>query len=169
MSIKVNDSNEAVMERNEDFDWAGWFQRNGPDVRFPEILACAKALKDKYEHVAAVGFCWGGLVNFQLASHAELFDSVTICHPGTPTEEQVRAIRVPIHLVAPEHDPTFPQEWKDFCNKEIPKLGVDYCYQHFPRVVHGFTTKCDENNKDERKALELAKNSVVHWIANHTQ
>ena len=46
-------------------------------------------------------------------------------------------------------------------------LGVDYVYHHFPGMPHGFATKCDENDKNEKKQLEIAKNAVVFWISNH--
>jgi hypothetical protein len=44
---------------------------------------------------------------------------------------------------------------------------VDYIYHHFPGMVHGFATKADENSNDAKKQLEIAKNAVVFWIANH--
>lgn len=96
-----------------------------------------------------------------------MVDCLTIAHPGTPTEEEIKAIKVPVQILAPEHDFAFSQDLKDFCNREIPKLGVDYAYHHFPGVPHGFATKCDENDPYAKKQLEVAKNAVVFWILNH--
>ena len=81
ISLFVDDAGEAQMVREEDFDWGGWFTKNAPDVRLPEVLKCAKALRGKYSKVGVVGFCWGGSVVFKLAqkSNAELFDVATIC------------------------------------------------------------------------------------------
>jgi len=171
ISITVDDDNKVHMNRNEDFDWAQWFGTNGPDVRMPEVLACARKLREQYTWVGAVGFCWGGLVGFKLASksNAGLFDCISIAHPGTPSEDDIRSISVPFQILAPEHDPTFPPEMKELCNKEIPKLGVDYVYHHFPGMVHGFATKCDEKNQREKKALEQAKNAVVYWMLTQAQ
>ena len=166
----VKEGSGFKMKRNEDFDWAGWFSKNGPDARMPEVLACARRLREQYSWVAAVGYCWGGSVGFKLASksNAGLIDCVSIAHPGTPTEDDILSINVPFQIIAPEHDPTFTPESKDMCNKEIPKLNVDYCYHHFPDMYHGFVTKCDDTQERERKAVELAKNAVVFWLASHS-
>ena len=128
-------------------------------------------MRDKYSWIGAVGYCWGGTVGFRLASkeYSGLIDVVSIAHPGAPTEDDVRQISVPFQIIAPEFDPTFTPEWKEKCNQEIPKCGVDYAYQHFPDMMHGFATKCDENKEEEKKALELAKNAVVYWFTAHAK
>ena len=144
--------------------------KNSPDVHLPAILECAKDLRSKYKKLAAVGFCWGGSVGFKLAgkANAGLFACITVTHPGTPTEDEVKDIGVPFQILAAEHDPPFPVEWREYCCKELPKLGVDFHFQYFSGQVHGFGTRCDEKKESEKKALELAKNAVVFWISNHT-
>ena len=157
------------MDVSDKFDFGAWWGANNPDVRMPEILACARKLREQYSWIGVVGYCWGGLTGFKLASkpHAELFNCISIAHPGSPTEDDVRGISLPFQVLSAEHDPTFSTEMKEYCNKEIPKLGVDYQYHYFPGMVHGFATKCDPTKDREKKALELAKNSVVFWMLNH--
>ena len=162
----VKEGEGFKMETNPNFDWQGWYTTNWPDTRMPEILDCIRSIRQNHSWIASVGYCWGGLVNFKLASK-DVVDCITIAHPGGPTEDEVKAIKIPVQIIAPEHDPTFSQEMKDFCNKEILKLGVDYIYHHFPGMLHGFTTKCDETNPHEKKQLETAKNAVVFWLVNH--
>lgn len=130
--VKVGETYE--MKRNMDFDWETWFKNNWVDVRMPEILECLRHIREKHPWVASVGYCWGGAANFKLASKGVL-DCVTIAHPGNPTEEEVKAINIPVQILAPEHDPTFTQQMKDFCKLEIPKQGVDFIYHHFPDMV----------------------------------
>lgn len=42
--------------------------RHAKDKRYPEMVACAKALKGElgFKKVGAIGFCWGGWAVFQL-------------------------------------------------------------------------------------------------------
>ncbi len=165
VNIYVGDDGEAKLEFTSDFDVKEFFTKNSPDARLPEILACAKELKKKYAFLGAVGYCWGGGVGFKIAAkeHGKLFDCVTIAHPGTPSDDDIRNLSVPVQILSPEHDPTFTQERKDFCLKEIPKLGIDFLYNYFPGVVHGFATKGDPENEVQKRALERAKNAVVQW------
>ncbi|KAK3690752.1 hypothetical protein LTR37_019018 [Vermiconidia calcicola] len=170
-SIEI-EGDKVELKTDPSFDFGNWYAANNPDVRMPEVLECARKLRSQYSWTGAVGFCWGGQVGFKLASrsNADLFNAVSIGHPGTDkaTEDDIHEIAVPFHIIAPQYDPTFPQEYKDMCNQEIPKLRVDYCYDYFPGVVHGFATKCDPKKELEKKALERAKNAVVHWITTHT-
>lgn len=159
------------MQPREGFDMGKWFAENGMDIRLPEVIGVAKALRKQYSWVGAVGYCWGGAINFKLASkdHGGLVDCVCIAHPGGTTEDEVRKIAVPIQILAPEHDPTFQPQMRDFCNTEIPKLNVDYNFQYFPGMVHGFATRCDPSKEAEKRALELAKNAFVYWLSTHAK
>ena len=95
----------------------------------PEILEPIRLIREQHKWIGAVGYCWGGLTNFKLASKG-VVDCVTIAHPGAPTEDEIKAIKVPVQILAPAHDFSFTPELKELCNKEIPKLGVDYVYHH---------------------------------------
>ncbi len=149
-----------------DFDWDNWYKANMPDPRMPEILDCIRRIRENHSWIAAVGYCWGGLTNFKLAAKG-VVDCVTIAHPGAPTEDEIKAIKIPVQIIAPEFDFSFTQELKDLCNKHIPHLGVPYLYHHFAGMPHGFCTKADEDDNNSKKQLEIAKNAVVFWISNH--
>ena len=47
--------------------------KNGKEKRWPEIVSCAKALKEEhgFKKVGAVGFCYGGWAVFQLGAKGE--------------------------------------------------------------------------------------------------
>ena len=162
--VKKGDGYE--LKTNPDFDWDNWYKTNWPDARMPEILDSIRRIRENHSWIAAVGYCWGGLANFKLASKG-VIDCVTIAHPGAPTEDEIKAVNIPIQILAPEHDFSFSKELKDFCNTEIPKLNVPYVYHHFPGMPHGFCTKVDENVPEDKKQLEIAKNAVAFWISNH--
>ena len=165
--MSVDENGTAKMEIvNKDFNFGDWLAKNSLDVRMPAVLDCAKQLREQYSSVSYTGYCWGGGVGFRVASSG-LFDSVTVAHSATPTDEEVAGISVPFQILAAEHDPTFPPDVVEKVNKEIPKLGVPYVYHHFPGMFHGFATKAADGKENEKKALELAKNAVVFWMNSH--
>ena len=47
--------------------------KNGKEVRWPEIEACAKALKGElgFKKVGAMGYCYGGWAVFKLGDKSE--------------------------------------------------------------------------------------------------
>lgn len=170
MKVTVDDEGKSKREiLNKDFDFQDWFSKNSPDVRMPSVLECSRELRKQYSWVGFAGYCWGGSVGFKIASRhcSGLFDCVSVAHPVSPTEGEVRSISVAFQIIAPEHDPTFTQELKNLCNKEIPKIGVPYLYYHFPGMTHGFATKCVDSKASEKGALERVKNAVVLWMTSH--
>lgn len=61
-------------EKNTGFDLGAFLGRHSKEVRWPEIEACAKALKrgHGYKKVGALGFCYGGWAVFQLGAKGEI-------------------------------------------------------------------------------------------------
>jgi len=50
----------ANKERWGEMDFAGFLKRNRREAREPELIACARHLRSKYEKVGGVGYCYGG-------------------------------------------------------------------------------------------------------------
>lgn len=151
------------------FDWPTWLKTNSVPIRLPAMLAFARLLRGRHSKIAAVGYCWGGKAAICLAANDQsgLLDCISVAHPSAITKKEVLDICVPVQILSPEHDPVFTQELKDFCNAEIPKLGLEYSYEYFPTMVHGFCTRCDMKSEKEKKALERAKNAVVYWFSHY--
>lgn len=155
-------------KKREAFDVMAFIGRNGKEKRFPEMVAVAKELKSTHKKVGAIGFCYGGWAVFQLgAKGAGLVDAISTAHPSLVANEEVDKIGVPVQILAPETDQMLTPELKAYCNKTIPTLGVEYDYQFFPGLSHGFATRGDMNNTAQRKGLERAKNAAVHWFVQH--
>ena len=53
-----------------DFDMNAFMARHSKDIRYPEILSCAIALKRNcgYKKLGAMGFCYGGWAVFRLGA-----------------------------------------------------------------------------------------------------
>ncbi|KAI4256323.1 MAG: hypothetical protein L6R42_006293 [Xanthoria sp. 1 TBL-2021] len=154
-------------EKFKELDLQGFLQRNGKEVRAPSVLGFAGRLKSEmgYKKVGAVGYCWGGWAAFQLGGKGKnLIDALSVAHPTFLTKEEIDDVTVPVQILAPETDPRFTPELKEHANRVIPTLGVEYDYQYFPGLVHGFSCRADENNEKEKRGLERAKNAVSGWF-----
>ncbi|KAL2152242.1 hypothetical protein VTH82DRAFT_5426 [Thermothelomyces myriococcoides] len=174
--------------RFDQLDMAGFAARNSRAVREPEIAAFARALRasGRYDFVAAVGFCYGGWAVLRLGSPEfaianidgsdgqsrrprPLVDVVTAAHPSWLVESDIENVRVPVQIVAPEHDPVYTPELKAFTFSTLQKNGVPFEYQHLPGVEHGALVRGSDTIKGEREAMVRAKNAVVAWLRHWIQ
>ncbi|MCJ1246468.1 hypothetical protein MMC30_003675 [Trapelia coarctata] len=151
-------------QKREAFDIRAFLGRNGKEKRFPEILACATALKSQFPKVGAVGFCYGGWAVCQLGSHPDLLSCVSTAHPTLLEKSEIDNLAVPTQVLAPETDPAFTPELKEYCNKVIPRKGIPYSYEYFPGLAHGFAAKGNVKDAKQKEGLERAKRAVVHWF-----
>lgn len=155
-------------EKKKDFDLMAFIGKNGKDVRGPEIFAGAKALKQQYKKVGAIGFCYGGWAIAQLGGKGQnLMDCVSTAHPSLLEKSEIENLAVPTQILAPEMDPMFNDELKSFANSTIPTLGIDYDYCFFPGLAHGFAIKCDEKDPKAKKGLERAKIQAVCFFSQY--
>ncbi|KAL9011502.1 MAG: hypothetical protein Q9173_003665 [Seirophora scorigena] len=155
-------------EKRAKFDFQGFMRRNGKEARGPEVLEAARIVKQELGHtkVGAIGYCWGGWAAFQLGAKGKnLVDCISVAHPSFLAKEEIDAVDVPVQIVAPEHDVMLTPELKAYANKKIPELNVEYDYQYFPKLSHGFTVRGDPNDKTQKEGLERAKNAAVTWFA----
>lgn len=63
-----------------------------------------------------------------------------------------------------ETDQMLTPELKAYCNATIPTLGIEYSYEFFPGLVHGFSTRGDVKDPKQKRGLERAKNATVFWF-----
>ncbi|KAI1809219.1 putative endo-1,3-1,4-beta-D-glucanase [Poronia punctata] len=151
--------------RWSELDLPAFDARNSKSVRFPEITECAKALRSKYARTGAVGFCFGGWAVFRLGSKENtLVDCISTAHPTFLEKDEIGEVAVPVQIIAPEFDPRFTVELREFCNHKIPTLGVPYTLQYFPGVGHGFAIRGDPDRSLEREGMAKAKAAVVYWM-----
>ncbi|KAI4232937.1 MAG: hypothetical protein L6R40_007259 [Gallowayella cf. fulva] len=152
-------------------DFAAWAKRNGKEVRGPSVHAFAKVLKEEmgFKKIGAIGYCWGGWAAFQLGAKEStanpLITALSVAHPSFLTKDEISAVGVPVQILAPETDVQFSPELKEHANTVIPTLGVEYDYQYFPGLKHGFACRADMSDELETRGLERAKNAVSAWFA----
>jgi dienelactone hydrolase len=165
---------EIVAENRLDPDYAGepfdigaFITRNNPDLRWPEISSCAKALKTElgFKKVGAIGFCYGGWAVLKLGSKENaLVDCVSTAHPAMLDNAAIDAVGCPVQFIAPEDDFTYTPELKEYTLKTLPTLGIEFDYQYFPGLKHGFATRGDVKDPKQKHGLERAKNAAVLWF-----
>jgi dienelactone hydrolase len=154
--------------RWDEIDLPGFVKNNTRDIREPEIFECARALREKYQKVAAIGFCFGGWAVFRLGSaehQPPLVDCISAGHPTWLTKSDIDGVAVPVQILAPEIDPVFTSELKSYSWEMITQKPIAFDYQHFPGVEHSCFTRGDEEVKGEREAMEHGKAAAVAWFS----
>lgn len=71
---------------------------------------------------------------------------------------------MPVQVLAPEHDPVYTAELREYTCATVPKLGVPFVFRHFPRVEHACFCRGDAAKGLEREALVKGKKAVVEWV-----
>jgi len=152
-------------EKMKLFDLHGFLARNSKDIRRPEIFACAKILRSEYQKVGAIGYCYGGWGCVELAAKGnDIVDCITLAHPTFVLTSDIDNLAVPTQIIAPEVDNQLTPELKEYCNKVIPTLGIQYRYDYYPGLRHGFASRGDPTNATQKDGLERAKNAAVSWF-----
>lgn len=142
----------------------GFIGRHSKEKRWPKIKAFAQTLKSQYPKVAAIGFCYGAWACFYLARDPSLIDAITVAHPSLTTKEDYDSAKVPVQILAPEHDHAFTEELKKHSCEALAKAKVPFEYVYFPEVKHGFAIRGDPNNPTQKNALERGKRCAVNWF-----
>ena len=151
-------------ERQKAFDVSAWIGRNSREKRWPQVTAGAQALKAQYPKVAAIGYCWGGWACLQLGADPTLIDAISTAHPALLKEADFDNVKVPVQLLAPEHDNTFTPELKQYSLKALPRTAIQWEYVYFAGYTHGFASRGDPSELSKRPGLERAKRCAVNFF-----
>lgn len=138
-------------------------------MRHVAVEACARAIKAEhgFKRLGAIGFCYGGWAVCHLASKeraAPLVDAISMGHPSWLTKDDVANLTVPLQILAPQHDHSFPTELKLYTFETLLKLNLPFEYVHYPDIIHGGLVRGSERVAKEREAMAAAKNSAVAWF-----
>lgn len=153
-------------------DLPQFMAKNNRHVREPEIFEFARTLKAQYKTVCAVGFCYGGWASFRLGSKEHqppLVDCISVGHPSFLTEKDIDEVAVPVQLLAPERDPMYTAELKQYTFQKLPSLGIPFDYQHFPGVDHACFIRGDSRIPGEQDAILQGRKATVLWLSRFAQ
>ncbi|KAF2849029.1 dienelactone hydrolase family protein-like protein [Plenodomus tracheiphilus IPT5] len=154
-------------EKAKNFDVMAFIGRHNKDIRWPQIKQHAQTLKSQYAKVGTIGFCYGGWAALRLGADPGLIDAVSVAHPSMVDKSEIDGVKVPVQVLAPEHDVQYTQELKAYTLEVLPKAGVPFEYVYFPGLVHGFAARGNPNEPKQKEGLERAKRSAVAWFVEY--
>jgi dienelactone hydrolase len=124
--------------------FAGAVMQNidGAKARFLAALDILKSqpATDK-EHVAAIGYCFGGGVVLHMARMGVVLDGVVSFHGslGTEMPAKLDAVKAQILVCNGADDQFVTQEQIDNFKAEMENANVNYTFVSYPSAVHSFT------------------------------
>ncbi|KAK2459314.1 hypothetical protein APHAL10511_008669 [Amanita phalloides] len=146
------------------------YYRNRPTVVYTRLKEFIHALKreKEYDTIGAVGYCYGGSQAVLIASSG-LVNSIVVCHPGSLTVEQIKAINIPASWVLAEEDFLFPEAIRDqaeaiFASRKAKSEYVDYEFVIYKGTTHGFAGRPDLSHPMVKEAYENAFKQTVDWF-----
>jgi len=124
--------------------------------------------KKKYGKLGAVGYCYGGTVAINLAS-TDLINSAVVCHPGSGSEKEVQAIKVPTSWACAEDDMSFKPKLRKraeeiFESRRGKDNFVEYEFQDYKGTAHGFANRPNLSYPEVKAGHEGALLQTVKWF-----
>nr|XP_023891731.1 endo-1,3;1,4-beta-D-glucanase-like [Quercus suber] len=145
-----------------------WLKDHGTDKGFEEAKPIIETLKSKgASSIGAAGFCWGGKVVVEL-SKVELIQAAVILHPAWVTVDDIKGVKVPIAVLGAEIDHIAPPELlKQYDEALTSQSKVDFYVKIFPKVIHGWTTRYEDQDEVAVKSAEEAHQNLLDWFAKY--
>ncbi len=109
------------------------------------FLAAMEVLKNHQavdpEHIAAIGYCFGGAIVLQMAREGIDLDAVVSFHGSLVTAQPVQPVSVKARVLVAHGgaDPFVPEEHITGFIDEMNKAGADYKFIVYGRASHSFT------------------------------
>jgi len=93
------------------------------------------------DHIAAIGYCFGGGIVLHMARVGDDLDGVVSFHGSLGTEQPAAKgkVKARVRVFTGAADPFAPPELVSAFEQEMQQAGVDYQVQSYPGVKHSFT------------------------------
>ena len=108
------------------------------------------------EHVAAIGYCFGGTCVLELARSGADISGVVSFHGGldTPTPADAKNVRCKVLVLHGGDDPHVPRKDVEAFEDEMRAGGVDWQLVVYGGAVHAFTNSASGNDKSRGAAYD---------------
>lgn len=112
------------------------------------------------EHIAAIGYCFGGGVVLEMARRGVELDAVASFHGSLGTSEPAKAgeVLARVAVFNGADDPFVKPEQIEAFEAEMNKANVEYVFVNYPGAVHSFTNP-DADANGEKFDLPLRYNA----------
>jgi len=124
------------------------------------------AVKEKFagKGYCAAGYCFGGLDVVRAVGNGDV-TAGAVAHPSRITEDDLRRIKSgAIFFSCAETDHAFPPASRHTAEAILASTKQNYHFQLFSGVTHGFATRSDLSNENERWAKETSAWSMLGWF-----
>ncbi|KAJ8413453.1 hypothetical protein AAFF_G00094490 [Aldrovandia affinis] len=152
-------------------DWSTfqeWLKdRKATDIN-REVDAVLKYLKGQCgaSHIAAVGFCWGGVAVHHLAlRYPDIKAGVSVYGIIRDTEDRYQ-LHSPTLFIFGEKDDIIPLDQVTVLEKRLQeKCPVDFQVKVFPGQTHGFVhRKREDINPSDKPFIQEARMDMLNWL-----
>jgi dienelactone hydrolase len=121
------------------------------------------------DHLAAIGYCFGGTTALVLAASGAPLKAVSTFHAGLPplTADQAKQIHARLLINNGADDGFVTKEQIDAFRKALDAAGVKYQFENYPGAVHSFTV----GDADKHAVKGMAYNKAADqksWEAMQT-
>mgnify|MGYP000853276494 CR=1 FL=1 len=158
---------KIAANREEAGKLAGSYKKDRPLLR-ARVAAGLATLKAQpgvaSNHVAAIGYCFGGTTVLELARSGEDVAGIVSFHGGldTPTPEDAKNIRAKVLALHGADDPYVPADQVMAFENEMRQAGVDWQLVAYGGAVHGFTNP-DNGTDNSKGAAYNASADARSW------
>jgi carboxymethylenebutenolidase len=125
--------------------------------------AFAIALPSATDKTACIGFCWGGGVSFNYATHQPKLSGAIVCYGTPPKQDAMAKIACPILGLYGKSDNRVTSTVEP-----ATKLMADLNKQYFPHIYdgagHGFFRQQDGQNGANQKAAQQGWNEAIAFL-----
>lgn len=148
-------------------EWSAKFKKDRPLTRTRASAGLEVLQKHPLvdpERIAAIGYCFGGLVALELGRSGADLKGIVSFHGtlGTPSKEDGRNIKGKVLILHGGSDPYVPDEQVSAFENEMREAGVDWKLVAYGGAVHSFTNP-DSGDDPSKGAAYNAKADLESW------
>ncbi|KZT38023.1 alpha/beta-hydrolase [Sistotremastrum suecicum HHB10207 ss-3] len=161
----VQEHYEEGVGFKEGFDLTAWVQPHR-DFAIKATPIWIDAVKAEFGSsdttYGCLGYCFGAPFVLSLLANGGV-SAGAFAHPAFLTEDDFRNIKGPLFLSCAENDFTFPASSRHRAEDILAEIKATYHVQLFSGVQHGFSTKGNPDDPNERWVKEESARGIINW------
>ncbi|EJU05682.1 alpha/beta-hydrolase [Dacryopinax primogenitus] len=153
------------LSKNPDFDRKKWIDAHVPSSQ-SIVVNFTAAIKEKYgtKKVGCVGYCFGGQHVMKSLTKGDAIAGAFV-HPAFIKEKDFEEMKQGAAFFScAETDGTFPAELRHKAEAIVQANKLNYHFQLFSGVTHGFAIRGDPKDENQRWAKEQSAWGISGWI-----